>query len=218
MNVTSQLMPQQLLTSILELVVNKALTLNIQGKGALKPLEQKTLTVILAELGFPLSFSVDQNIVLVTTLTERSNCTIHTSLSTLKKLKDNQQITTLIKQEALVLEGDIKIAQQFASIAESLNIDWQSELAKNIGDIPTYKLSQFSQFISSKFNFAKQQIEADASEWLVHEKRLVVTASQVNQFNQDVSNLTSKIDVISQRMKQLTETLNSLPLSKDNCE
>ncbi len=200
-------MTQQTLCSAIEFAVNQALALSIHGVKKLTVLEQKTFTIQLTELGFPLSFSVNENKVLVTSLIERSDCTVNTSIKTLLALKKQQQITELIKQEKLDVKGDLKVAQQFASIAESLEIDWQSELAKHIGDIPTYKLSQFGSNLMKKFNFATQQIQADASEWLVHEKRLVVTASQINHYNQQVNNLMSQTNDLAERIEKLANTV-----------
>jgi ubiquinone biosynthesis protein UbiJ len=200
---------QQTLCSTVEFAVNQALALNINGRNVLSVIEQKTLTILLTELGFPLSFSINENNVLVTSLTERSDCTIKTSVKTLLELKKEQQITELIKQEKLDVQGDIKVAQLFANITESLEIDWQSELAKHIGDIPTYKLSQFGKNLAKKFNFATQQIQADASEWLVHEKRLVVTSSQINNFSQQVIDIARQTDVISERIQKLADKANT---------
>lgn len=198
-------MLQQTLCSTVEFAINQALALNINGNNVLDSLEQKTLTIILTELGFPLSFSINENKVLVTSLTERSDCTIKTSVKTLLELKKEQQITELIKQEKLDVQGDIKIAQLFANIAETLEIDWQSEIAKHIGDIPTYKLSQFGKNLAKKFNFASQQIQADASEWLVHEKRLVVTSSQIHDFSRKVAEVSRQTDILSERIQRLAQ-------------
>jgi ubiquinone biosynthesis protein UbiJ len=198
-------MLQQTLCSTVEFAINQALALNINGNNVLDSLEQKTLTIILTELSFPLSFSINENKVLVTSLTERSDCTIKTSVKTLLELRKEQQITELIKHEKLDVQGDIKIAQLFANIAETLEIDWQSEIAKHIGDIPTYKLSQFGKNLAKKFNFASQQIQADASEWLVHEKRLVVTSSQIHDFSRKVAEVSRQTDILSERIQRLAQ-------------
>jgi ubiquinone biosynthesis protein UbiJ len=97
------------------------------------------------------------------------------------------------------------VAQLFANIAESLEIDWQSEIAKHIGDIPTYKLSKFGKNVAKNFNSATQQIQADASEWLVHEKRLVVTSSQLHRFSQQVSEVSRQADTLSERIQRLAQ-------------
>jgi len=204
--ITSSLMISQVLTSTLEVVINKTLTLSANNTS-LEKLTQKTLMLKLEELGFPLSFSVcnttEPTQVVVTTLTEHADCTINTSISTLRELKAEQQITELIKQNKLDLTGDIKIAQQFASIAENLDVDWQSELANHIGDIPTHKLIQLGKRISAKLQFASKQINADASEYIVHEKRLVVTRSQIDQFNHQVAEMNEQVDELEQRISQL---------------
>ena len=213
--ITSSLMISQTLTSALEIAINKILTLNT-ANASLEKLAQKTLTLELAELGFPLSFTAcntteHQNIV-VTTLTEHSDCTIKTSIGTLRELKAEQQITELIKQEKLDLTGDIKVAQQFASFAENIDIDWQSELANHIGDVPTHKLLQLSKRVSEKVQFAAKQIKADASEYIVHEKRLAVTRSQVEYFNQQVIEVSNQVDDLNHRISQLINrnaTINS---------
>ncbi len=204
-------MHQQALCALLEKIINEVLALNVNGLGALLPLEQKTLTVLLAELTFPLSFSVDQQQILVTSLTERSDCQLTSSIASLIALKKEQQITELIKQDKLELNGDMKVAQQFAALFENLAIDWQSELAVHIGDIPTYKLSQFSLWLGEKVKFAAKQIPADASEWLVHEKRLVVTRSQISSFNQQVTSIADEVLSLQARIEQLAEKLTTTP-------
>jgi len=204
-------MHQQALCALLEKIINEVLALNVNGLGALLPLEQKTLTVLLAELTFPLSFSVDQQQILVTSLTERSDCQLTSSIASLIALKKEQQITELIKQDKLELNGDMKVAQQFAALFENLAIDWQSELAVHIGDIPTYKLSQFSLWLGEKVKFSAKQIPADASEWLVHEKRLVVTRSQISSFNQQVTSIADEVLSLQARIEQLAEKLTTTP-------
>ena len=179
-------MLQQAFNTSVELIINKVLSLHT-GHVDLKKLEQKSLTIILSELNFPITLTVSSNKILVSSLTERADCTVKTSISTLQALKAEQQLTELIKQDKLALTGDIKIAQQFMHLAENLNIDWQSELAAHIGDMPTHKLVQLGKKVSDKLQFASKQIQADASEYLVHEQRLVVTRSQVDLFNQQVN-------------------------------
>ncbi len=196
-------MLQQVFTSSLELLLNKALSLSTNQLD-LKKLEQKTLAINLAEFNFPISLTVNQDNILVSGLTERADCTIHTSLKTLQALKAQQQITELIKQDELDLSGDIKVAQQFASLVENLDIDWQSELANHIGDIPTHKLMQLGRKVAKKVQFASEQIQADASEYLVHEQRLLVTNSQIKVFNQDVTNISKQVEALEYRITRLT--------------
>lgn len=218
--ITDALLLPQVLSATIETIINKALLLNSNrhiNDNALKILDQSTLTVHLIELKFPISLTINiddyNHPVIVGSMVERSNCTITTSLNTLKKIKAEQQITQLIKANELDVEGDIKVAQQFAYIVQQLEIDWQSELAKHLGDVPTHQLSQFGNKITKQIKKTSKQIESDVTEYLVHEKRLVVTNSQLNHFNravkavdQDVGSIAERIEALSNELsKQLNE-------------
>jgi len=209
---TKLLLPQTLAAS-LEALINKILALE-SANASFDKLANKTLTLMLAELGFGLSFTVvepsaiNHYKLLVTSLTEHADCTINTSLKTLRELKAEQQLTDLIKQDKLDLSGDIKIAQQFAHIVQQLDIDWQSELAHHIGDIPTHKLVQLAKNISAKVGFATTQIQADASEYIVHEQRLVVTKGQIEHFSHQVTEVAQQVSDLDVRVNHLFQSLN----------
>jgi len=206
-----RLLLPQIATAALELIINKALALNNNKSVSFSAVAQKTLTLILSELPFTLCFTVNTTAgkaeVIVRSRCEFNDCTINTSVNTLNKLKANQSLTQLIKQDELDVTGDIKIAQQFATIAQSLEIDWQTELAKHLGDIPTYKLLQFGNKITKSIIATGKQVEADISEYLVHEKRLVVTRSQINAFNQQTQDVASQVDTLSARIDKLVAEL-----------
>ncbi len=209
-NISKQLMFPQTLAASLEIIINKVLSLD-SANSSLEKLGQKTLTLVLAELGFPLSFTttsgigIDDKNLLVTSLTEHTDCTINTSIKTLRELQAKQQLTELIKQDKLDVTGDIKVAQQFANLAQNLDIDWQSELANHIGDVATHKLMQLGKKISAKVNFATTQIQADASEYIVHEQRLVVTKSQIEHFNQEVNDVNKHVASLEARIARLSK-------------
>ena len=203
-SISQQLMFAQALSAVIETLFNQALVYNLNGTRSLIPLNEKTLTVKLAELGFPLNFSVNNEKIHITSGIVESDCTITSSIKTLLALKDQQKLTDLIKQDKLDIDGDIKIAQQFSALAESIDIDWQSELAKRIGDIPTYKIGQLNKSLAKKLSFALQQIQADASEWLVHEKNLMVTNSELSTFYSHVDHVTTQVEQVAQRIDHLT--------------
>lgn len=216
-------MHQQLLCLAIEKAFNKALALDLSGSD-LTDLNGKSLIVDLQELGFVLQFNIVSSAAKEAPITvsaptetrdiENTDCQIHTSLKTLKELRQTQALTELIKQGQLDIVGNIKIAQQFAGLVETLNIDWQSELAKNIGDVPTYKLQQLTKGIIQTVKQAQDQIELDVNEWLVHEKRLVVTKFELAEFSANVVQVAQHAEQLSTRVNKL---INS-PKEKEHCE
>jgi len=203
--IAEQLMLKQALALVLEKIINKALSLNINDNTDLNALHNKCFTIVLAELNFPLCFSVYQQQILVNSVADNSDCTIVTSLKTLKDFQKNQQLTELIKQDKLDINGDLKLAQQFANIAQNLTIDWQSELAKHIGDIATYKFSRVAKVLTDKLTFFKNQVQADSSEYIVHEQKLVVTKNQLDNFYQQVKQVSVQTNTLMQRLDALAK-------------
>lgn len=213
-NISKQLMFPQALAASLEAIINQVLSLD-SANSSLEKLAHKTLSLVLTELGFPLSFTVTSGIgankqaLLVSSLTECADCTINTSIKTLQELQAKKQLTELIKQDKLDVTGDIKVAQKFATMAQNLDIDWQSELANHIGDIATHKLMQLGKKISAKLNFATTKIQADASEYIVHEQRLVITKNQIAHFNQGVSDVSKQATALAARIARLSKQSNN---------
>ena len=208
---SADLLLPQVTTATLELMINKVLALNNNNAISFTTLEQKTLMLVLTELPFTLCFTVNtsanKTVVIVRSECEFNDCTIYTSINTLNKLKAAQSLTQLIKQDELDVIGDIKIAQQFATIAQSLDIDWKTELAKHLGDIPAHKLLHFGNKVTKSIVATGKQFEADLAEYVVHEKRLVVTSSQINAFNQNTKDLVSQVDALSTRIDKLIAEL-----------
>lgn len=203
---TETLMPKQALCALLELIINKALSLDNNITVHLDTVNNKSITLLLAELGFPLTLQISAHKVLVMANTLSSDCTIQTNLKTLPKLKQAELLTPLIKAGELDIIGDPKIAQQFANIAEQLDIDWQSQLADRIGDVSAYKLTQLAKLTQQKVSFAASQISQDASEFILHEKNLIVSESQINKFNQQVADISQQVDTLSKRLSTLITT------------
>ena len=203
---SAALLLPQAVTAVIELLVNKALRLNNKQLN-IHGLSQKVLTIKLTELSFPLSFTVNSTTtpaeVLVSTQKEQSDCVINTSITSLKKLKAQESLTQLIKQDKLDVIGDITIAQQFANIALSLEIDWQTEIAKHLGDIPTHHLLHLGNKMTRSFSTSCKKLQVDISEYLVHEKRLVITHHQIKAFNQEVTTLSKNMNELSIRINKL---------------
>ncbi len=206
----------QLLSSTIELIVNQAISIGHASEQSLAKLEHKSLVLQLAEIDTSFCMSVDGDHILVTNpehIDDSFDCLIKTSISTLIQLKNEQQLTQLIKEDKLDIIGDIKVAQQYASLFESLDIDWRSELEKHLGDIATYKLLHLAKQVGNKVSFARKQVTADATEWLVHEKKWLVTQletlwfeDQVSELGQQMQSLASRFDALYSKVEQLHQS------------
>ncbi|MFD2165717.1 SCP2 domain-containing protein [Thalassotalea euphylliae] len=201
------LMHRQLLASVIETIANQALSMSPASRAAIADADGATLLISLTDLSFACQIMVTENKLMVTTPLSAdepdADCKLTSSLSTLRELSRDMQLTDLIKQDKLDIQGDLKVAQKFAAIADSIDIDWPSELEKHIGDIATYRLMSLGSKIKSKAQFVKTQIESDASEYLIHEKKLVVTNSELRHFINGVTACDKQLSLLDQRIAKL---------------
>jgi len=198
------LMWQQAVCATIEGSLSYLLSKSTYDESAMNKIIDKRLQVIVSDLGLNLCLQASSHGVLVTALEEHANCTITTSIKSLNELKQGGSLTQLIKEDQLDIEGDLKVAQQYAALFESISFDIASEIAKQIGDVPTHLLSKAAKSGLKKAQFAKQQISEDASQWLVHEKKLLPTSFELNDFAKDVEMVSQAFEQLQARFDNLT--------------
>lgn len=102
----------------------------------------------------------------------QADCTVITHASVLPKLRDRQQLTTLIRSGELEVQGDIQVVQNFVALADLAEFDPAELLAPYTGDIVAEGVQQ-SLRGGAKFlchNIQRQQryvAEAITEEWRV---------------------------------------------------
>lgn len=200
----------QLLSSTIELILNQALKMGNPPTSMLTPLANKSLAIELSELNTVLCLTVHEQQIVISSPSfdnDSYDCKITTSVKSLVQLKTEQQLTQLIKDNQLDISGDIKIAQQYANVFESLNIDWPSELEKHIGDVATHKLLTLVKTADKKIKFAQNQISSDATEYLVYEKKWLATKHEIDIFSNDVKTVQRKYQQIEQQVSSLSDKL-----------
>ncbi|REL28660.1 hypothetical protein DXX93_20215 [Thalassotalea euphylliae] len=206
----------QLLCSAIESIANQALSLSDKPVNFAEKYQSSAMALNLAELGFTLEFRYIASKLLVTspeqTIPEQTSaeCTITTSLSTLNKIRSEHQLTELIKADKLDIVGDMKVAQQFIGLAESIEIDWATAIEAHIGDVATHKLLSLAANAQRKLAFAKAQVSADMTEYVLHEQQWVVSASELRHFTQGVTSSQQSVEQLSQRVAALTEKMTQL--------
>mgnify|MGYP003875393521 FL=1 len=197
-------MHHQALCALIEALLQEVSKRSLTQKLMQASLDGQSLSVHLSELNEPICFSFVENRVLVSAhLANDADCRIYLQLSTLPQLKNTENLTKLIKQEQLDVEGDLKVAQGFIAYLEGIDIDWRSEVASVIGDVTTFKLEQLVTSLKQKLSFAYDQISQDASEWMLHENRLIVTATELRLHHEAVTQCQTDVDKLAARIHSL---------------
>jgi ubiquinone biosynthesis protein UbiJ len=203
----------QVISSAVEVALNKVLSFDDQSSDLLAPLAGKQCIIKLHELPFPLVFSftatglaVHSNEASQTDKKEplsNDQCLIELSLFIVGEIKDTSNITRLIREGKLDFDGNLQIAQNMSALFTNLNIDIEEILSQHIGDVGAHTaMQQFDKFKG----FVKRNHElamGALSDALLDEKRLAVRPIMVENFIQEVNDARDYYERLNARLEIL---------------
>jgi len=199
-----------LLCGLLETGINQLQQLDSSAVIKRKQLDGTIIGVRLKELNLPLYFVISaQQVDVLNAFEGEADCFISVSINALKKLQDKQQLTRLIKNGQLEVEGDIQLVQQFADLLTDMQIDWEEHLSQKVGDVLAHKLCyQGKKVATNAFNKGKI-IEKQTALYLTEEIKLAPGGLEVAYFCEQVSDLQKQADTLHIKLDaMLNKSLN----------
>ncbi|AWL13251.1 hypothetical protein HMF8227_02802 [Saliniradius amylolyticus] len=193
------------LAALIETAFNRLLALDEASVERMRPLAGQSLSVKLHELPWTLTFAFSDRVDVLVDADNQADCHLALSLSTLPKLQDSAQLSQLIHQQALILNGDVRTAQLFSQLISELNIDLEEILSRYIGDVPAYRLSQSARQARKQLKTRWQTFTELAADAALTEKPIAVHRLAVTDFCDRVSELRADADRLEARLKQLEQ-------------
>ncbi|WP_417763411.1 ubiquinone biosynthesis accessory factor UbiJ [Shewanella sp.] len=125
----------------IETALAKAMSLSTIEPNKLKPLLGKVFCFELSELSWPMYWVFSDEIQILSDYSAAVDVRVKADATQLLKLREGQNLTELIKQDKLSIEGDLALLQQFSQFLQQLNPDVVEPLSRYIGDAPTHWLT-----------------------------------------------------------------------------
>ncbi|NVK23033.1 MAG: SCP2 sterol-binding domain-containing protein [Kangiellaceae bacterium] len=197
----------ELFSPTIETVINQVIKLDtnsINGKtSGLSKLDKKVIKFQLTDIKQQLFFIIDEDYIVVKADTDKE---VHAELigSTFSffNLAVNDDSNPLFKGEVR-FSGEISTAQNFQKFFENLDIDWEEHLSQYTGDIVAHQLfktgKSFHHWAMATLNTAQQNF----SEHLRFESRTVPASIELENFYDNVADLKSDVDRLSQKVERL---------------
>jgi len=193
-----------LITAGLETALNRMLYRDRSLKAARQRLVGQVLTLRLEELSHPLVlvFS-EQQLDVLSDWQDSSDCTVITQLKTLPKLRDRQQLTSLIRSGELQVEGDLQVVQRFSALIDLAELDPAEYLAPWIGDIAAQGVSQAAQRALRLLRGEVARRQDYLGQTLTEEWRVAPGALELAWFSEEVDAMERSLDALTARLAQL---------------
>ncbi|MHB8743369.1 MAG: ubiquinone biosynthesis accessory factor UbiJ [Sulfuricaulis sp.] len=101
------------------------------------------------------------------------------------------------------ISGDIDLGQRFQRLLEKIDIDWEAQAARVLGDVAAHQLGNALRDMRAWSKHARQTLAQDFVEYLQEESRLLPSAVRAETFGQAVETLRQDVDHLEQRLEQL---------------
>ncbi|EPK7360240.1 SCP2 domain-containing protein [Kluyvera intermedia] len=193
-----------LVTGSIETAINTLLWREKALKPARQRLIGKVLRIELKEFSSPLVLVFSERQVDVLGAWEgEADCTVITRVSVLPQLRNRQQLTALIRNNDLEVQGDLQVVQNLVSLADLAEFDPAELLAPYTGDIAAEGVSKLlrggAKFV--QHGLARQQ--RYVAETLTEEWRLAPGALEIAWFAEEAMAVERELAALTKRLEKL---------------
>lgn len=98
------------------------------------------------------------------------------------------------------ITGDVELGQRFHRLLREIDIDWEEHLATFTGDIIAHQIGSFARATKHWCKKSSQSMQANLSEFLHEEIRLLPPSEELNDFYHNVNELRNDIERLEQRI------------------
>ena len=194
-----------LVTAVIETSLNTLVNDDPDLVRRLSRLKGQIIQVNLKELNKTLTFVFSQQIDVLADYEGQPDCYLSLNLSVLPELREQSNITKLIKQDKLILEGDIQLAQKFAQLMTDCKPDLEEWLSRVTGDVVAHTLVQgvknVGGFVASQANKHQNHF----AQVLTEEWKIAPAPLEVAHFCDEVDDVKSAAARLEAKLNALLE-------------
>jgi ubiquinone biosynthesis accessory factor UbiJ len=199
---------EPLLTATIESALNRLIQDDPALVRRLMRLKGQVIQIHVKELDKTLTFLFSQQIDVLAGYEGKPNCYLSLHFSILPELlREKANITALIKQDKLVVEGDLQLAQAFAQLMNDCKPDAEEWLSRLTGDVVAHTVVGGARGVTQliKQHVCKQQ--SYLAQVITEEWKLAPGPLEVAYFCDQVSDVSDKVQRLDKRLNSLMETV-----------
>ncbi|GIU17383.1 DUF1243 domain-containing protein [Shewanella colwelliana] len=197
-----------LISAGLETALKQATDQSPDTYSKLHSLHGKVLCIQLTQLRWPLYLLFAKEIQVFSHYEGDVTTQVTADLTTLYKLTEGANLTELIKQDQLKLEGDLNLLQTFSHFMQQMEFDFAEPLSRYIGDAPTHILSQGAKQLKQDLLQVIFKSRDHLGQLTTEEYRLAPHKIEFIHFGDRIEQLAADTDALSQRIERLTSRAN----------
>jgi ubiquinone biosynthesis protein UbiJ len=196
-----------LVTASVETILNRLIQDDPALVRQLARLKGKVIQVHLKEFDKALTFVFSQQVDVLACYEGQPDCFLSLTISTLPQLREPANITQLIKQEQLALEGDVQLAQKFAQLMTDCQPDWEEWLSRLTGDIVAHTVARGVKDLGEWIHHRHRRHQAHLAQVLTEEWQIAPGSLEIADFCDQVDEVKSFLGRLEIRVQSLAEKI-----------
>ncbi|NAW56686.1 MULTISPECIES: ubiquinone biosynthesis accessory factor UbiJ [unclassified Vibrio] len=196
---------EPLVTAAIETTLNTLIQDDPELGRRLSRLKGQAIQVHLKEFNTTLTFLFSQQIDVLASYEGLPDCYLSLNVAVLPQLREQANITKLIKQDQLVLEGDIQLAQKFAQLMTDCKPDIEEWLSRLTGDVVAHTLVQGAKNVGHLMASQARKHQSHLAQVITEEWQLAPAPLEVAHFCDQVDEVRSQAARLDARLNQLLE-------------
>ena len=194
-----------LVTAVIETSLNTLVNDDPALVRRLSRLKGQIIQVNLKELNKTLTFVFSQQIDVLSEYEGQPDCYLSLNLSVLPELREQSNITKLIKQDKLILEGDIQLAQKFSQLMTDCKPDLEEWLSRVTGDVVAHTLVQGVKNVGGLVAKQATKHQNHFAQVLTEEWKIAPAPLEVAHFCDQVDDVKSSAALLEAKLNALLE-------------
>jgi ubiquinone biosynthesis protein UbiJ len=204
----------------LETLVNQALKLDPFAREQLQRLAGKAIRIECTEPLIEVVIGVEADLLHIEPFgSQKITSHLTGNLAAFSELVTADDKVAALINGNLRLQGDSQLLMDLQKILQGIELDWEFQLAKLIGDLPAHWLGKFSRDTANWLRTTQPVFMRHLQEFIVEEAQLSPTRQELEEFISGVQTTVEKVERLEARLARLKQqaSLNlQNSLHKDN--
>ncbi|MCS6119557.1 sterol-binding protein [Shewanella baltica] len=172
-----------------------------------RQLHGKVFRIQLSQLSWPLYLVFAKEIQVLSRYEGDVDVSLHADATTLYRVSEGANLTELIKQDKLKLEGDLNLLQSFSQYLRGIEFDFAEPISRYLGDGPTHKLISTGHQAKSFALEVLRKTRSHLGQLAVEEYRIAPHPIELLHFRDQMDDLVADTRAIEQQIAQLRDQI-----------
>jgi len=190
--------------AVLETGLNRYMALDHEGAARLAPLQGRLICIELKGFGTRIYFiPAADRLQLFGAYEGEPDCVLRGTPLALARLGLAERKEDNLFAGEVEVEGDTRLAQDFGAFIAGLEVDWEEQLSRLVGDPVAHQVGEGLRSVGSWGRESADTLTQDVKEYLQEEARLLPTDYEVQAFLDQVDTLRDDVERLAARVERL---------------